>query len=218
MSAGRSDGNGALGHLLAAHVGKIFFVAAKFFEEFADARGGWFDVELLDQKRSGLSDAVDGDHVDPLDDRCFGGVGARDDQAAKLLVGCGGHRHREGAFHGAHRAIEGQLADDGVVGEEVGGDLTASSEEAKRDGEVERRGLFGELGRGTNPLGKHCFSGRIASLSKRFRAARGGNQWPRLLRLGRPPRGVAGKPRYETEQPARRTRKRRGALCHLEIQ
>ena len=49
---------------------------------------------------------------------------------------------------GRVRAVEGQLADDGVLLEPLGGDLPAAGQNAQRDRQVERGGLLGQLGRG----------------------------------------------------------------------
>ena len=49
---------------------------------------------------------------------------------------------------GRVRAVQGQLADDRVLGEQLGGDLPAADERAQGDRQIERGGIFGQVGRG----------------------------------------------------------------------
>ena len=59
-----------------------------------------------------------------------------------------GHGHRQRALGRPRRAVQGQLADDGVLLEQLGGRLAAAQEDAQGDGQIERRGVLGHVGRG----------------------------------------------------------------------
>ena len=67
---------------------------------------------------------------------------------AEAALPGGGHRHRERALHRPRRAFERQLADDGVLLEQLRRKLPAAGEHAQRDRQVERAGVLGQLGRG----------------------------------------------------------------------
>ena len=75
-------------------------------------------------------------------------LSAGHEQPAEALVLGGGHGHRQGALGRPRGAVEGQLADHGVLREPLGGDLPAADQDAQGDGQIERGGVLGQVGRG----------------------------------------------------------------------
>ncbi len=148
VRAGGGDRDRPLGHLLAADVGEIDVVGGVLVEPLVEPRRRGLDVDLAGEEGDGLREAADGDDFDLFDDGGFGGAGGGHDEAAKAALLGGGDGHRERALGRPREAVEGQLADDGVLLEPVGGELPAGGEHAERDRQIERRGLLGQLGRG----------------------------------------------------------------------
>ena len=142
MAAGRGDRDRALGHLLAAHVGKIDVVSGVLSKPFVESRRRRFDFDFAGKERDGLGQAGDGDDFDLLDHGRFGRAGRWHDDASKFLLLRGGHRHRERAFGRARGAVERQFADDRVLFEEIARQLPAAGQHAQRDRQIERRGLL----------------------------------------------------------------------------
>ena len=148
MAAGGRHDDRPLGHLLAADVGEIDVVVGQFAKQVVQPRGGRFDLDFARQEGDGLGQALHGDDLDAFHDGRFRGAFGGHDQPAEVLVLGGGHGHRQGPFGRPRAAVQGQFADDRVLGERLGSDLSAADERAHGDRQIERGGILGQVGRG----------------------------------------------------------------------
>ncbi len=109
MVAGRRDGDGPLGRLLAFHVGIVERVVAEGVPGLVPFEAGRRDVELLGVEADRFGQRADGDDLEPLDDGPFLRVLVRHQQSALALL-ASGQSHRQDALGPPHRAVERQLA------------------------------------------------------------------------------------------------------------
>ncbi len=127
---------------------EIDLVVGQFAEQVVQPRGRRLDLDFARQEGDGLGQALHGDDLDAFDDGRFRRAFGRHDQPSDRLVLGRGNRHRQGPLGRARGAVEGQFADDGVLGELFGGHLPAADERAQGDRQIERGGVFGQVGRG----------------------------------------------------------------------
>ena len=137
-----------LGHFLAADVGEIDLVGRQGAEQLVEPRRLGLDLDFAGEEGHGLGQAGDGDDLDALDDRRFGRAGRGNEHAVQARILGGGDRHRERAAGRAGGAVEGQFAHHGIFGQPLRGDLPAAGQNADGHGQIERGGVFGQLGRG----------------------------------------------------------------------
>ena len=147
MAAAGRDHEGALGELLAAHVGEVLGVGVELGEQLLDAGDDRLGRQLAGQDADGLGEAADAVDGDALDDGGLAGAGGGNHQFGDAALG-GGHRHRQGALDRPDAAVEGQFADDGEVAQLLGQQLAGGDEQAQCDGQVEAASVFTEVGRG----------------------------------------------------------------------
>ncbi len=148
MPAGGGDGDGALGHLLAADVGEVDFVAGQRLEPFVEPGRGGVDLDLAGEKADRLGQAGDGDDFDAFDHGRLARTFGRHQQPLQRGVFGRGDGDRQGAFRRPRVAVERQLADDRIAIELVRFDLTAAGQNAQRDRQIERGGLLGQISGG----------------------------------------------------------------------
>ena len=93
MSARCRDGDCAFGHLLTTNVREVDVISGKLFKPVVQF--GWrrFHRQRAGKETDGLRQRVHGDHFNRIDNRCFGAVVLRDDDAAKPFLLGRRHRH-----------------------------------------------------------------------------------------------------------------------------
>ena len=64
MSARRSDGECAFGHLLTTHVGVVVFVAGVLLEQLIESRGDGVDIDFTEITREDIKDSK-GEQINP---------------------------------------------------------------------------------------------------------------------------------------------------------
>ena len=138
------DFEGALGGLLAADVAQIDGVGAGFAEHLCGVHGGRGEgLGRIDQV-GGLREGFDGEDADAFDDGGFFGIGFGDDDVFDSLF-AGGDGSGESAAHGAHAAVERELAEKNVIGEGLAEKCALAAEEAEGDGQIESGALFAHV-------------------------------------------------------------------------
>ena len=120
VPACRGNGDGTLGHFLTTHVGKVDVVFAMLGKQVADATWLRRDINRPAEKPNRLCQAVDGDDLQALHHGRFAGVLRGEHQPAHAFDFRRRHGHGERPFHRPHAAIEGQLADDGILAQPIG--------------------------------------------------------------------------------------------------
>ena len=147
VPAGGGDLQGALGVLLAAHLGKVFLRRAAGREQGGGIDRAEVDGTLAGEEIDHLAEATGAVNRQAIDQRPFTGVLLRHDEAVDL-PGAGGDGDRQYAAHRLDPAVEGELAHEQVAFAWQGIDDAGGEEQADRHGEVEGGAVFADIGRG----------------------------------------------------------------------
>jgi hypothetical protein len=146
MGTGGRHGDGPLGRFLSFHVGIIERIAAERAAGGIPLKRGGRNIQLLGVETDGLSQGSDGDDIQSVDDGTFLGIRDRHNQAAHSLL-AGSQGHRENALRRADGPVECQFAGRSKRGKTGRRELSAGAEQSQGDGQVERGGLFRQIGR-----------------------------------------------------------------------
>jgi hypothetical protein len=117
-------------------------------EPIFQARRRGIDFYIAGEKCGGLCQTGNRNDVDLFHHGRFGGAFGRHNNAADARLLGGSHGHGQRAFGGARCTVGRQFANDGVLIEQVGLQLAAAGQNAKRNGQIERPGVLGQFGRG----------------------------------------------------------------------
>ena len=98
------------------------------------------------QRADGFDQGPDREDVEPANNRRLAGIGARQKNAGESLTPCRG-RDGQHAPRGLDGAVERDLANDDDVGDGAALDDALGGQDAKRNGQVERRSGLSHVGR-----------------------------------------------------------------------
>ena len=140
--------DGPLGHLLAPDVAKIVLVLGEGVEQFTDAAGGRFNVELPREEADGLREAGHRNDFNLFHHGCFGRALRGYHQAAQVPLPSRRHRHRERPLRGPRVPFQRQLANHRILLQLFGFKLPAGDEHPERNRQIKRRRALGQFRRG----------------------------------------------------------------------
>ena len=146
VGAGRGHGHGPLGRFLSFDVGIVEPIVAESAARRLPLERGRRNVELFGVKADSLGQGPNGDHIQAVDNRGFLRVLGRNDESARSLLSSG-QSHGENALRRAERSIEGEFAGGTVSTKQRRGELSAGTEQAECDRQIERGRLFRQVGR-----------------------------------------------------------------------
>lgn len=170
VASSGGDGEGALHMGLPFDVAQIGRVGSAMRDRLGDIRFAGFDGAFTGDEVGCLFEGIDGVGLDSGDYACFFGVRAGHEYSFEADV-ARGERHRESADDGSNCAVEGQFADNAIVGQLLPVDLFARGEQAERNGDIERAAFFAKVGGGQIDHGDapgyakaRVFDGRVDAL------------------------------------------------------
>ncbi len=147
VAAGSRHLQGALGGGLAPDVGKVGLVRRTCAHERGYVGSGRGNGIFAQQVTAHFEQSAGAADLQSFDHRGLGDIGVRNQDTAESGR-TGGESHGKGTAHGAQISLEPDLAQHHVLLEAVFGQLAAGHQNAERDGKIESRAVFTNVGRG----------------------------------------------------------------------
>ena len=146
MAAGRGDLQGALGVVLALHLGEIERILGRRVEDPVAVHADRLDFDLAVQEGDDFDQIVKGVDLDVLDDRRLAAVQLGDDDPVQAVCP-GGQGDRDRAFDRPQGTVQGELAEDRVPSQTRGTNRRDGAQDADRDRQVKTRSFFFDVRR-----------------------------------------------------------------------